>query len=156
MLLRSYKHFPKNYKAKETFFKDPIYEEFLKRMKKINPNWRSLPAMRREIEDIALDLGFSKHPLDYELGATSIKGKKRDIGYNIQLGHQAFFLADMVKFQHLYNNNEINEVIYICLDEYSVSESYSSSVVCFEKSLKFIKVFDEIFKFPIYFMVIMK
>ena len=112
--------------------------------------------MRREIEDIALDLGFSKHPLDYELGAISIKGKKRNIGYNIQLGHQTFFLADMVKFQHLYNNNEINEVIYICLDEYSVSESYSSSVVCFEKSLKFIKVFDEIFKFPIYFMVITK
>ena len=55
----------------------------------------------------------------------------------------------MVHFQHLYNKQEIKEVLYICFSENAVVKSYSSNLVSFESSLESIKIIKGINVAPI-------
>ena len=138
-------------------FKDEIYEKFEDQLKHLKPSWNHIPTIKNDIQNIATELGFIKnYPVEPGVIGASIKAKYKKIGCNVQLGNKAFFLVDLVNFQHLYNKNEINEVLYICFSEYAVSKSYSSSLVTFEKSLELIKVFKGIFCVPIYFISLMR
>lgn len=138
-------------------FQDEIYKNFEGELRNLKPTWNHIPTIKNDIQNIAKDLGFiSNYPVEPGVIGTSIKGKYKEIGYNIQLGHKAFFLVDLVNFQHLCNKKEINEVLYICFSEYAVSKSYSSNLVTFEKSLELIKVFKGIFSIPIYFISLMR
>ena len=74
----------------------------------------------------------------------------------MQFGNKEFFLGDMIKFQHLYNQRRINEALYICMTKEAVKQSYSTSLVTLEESVQLIKVFSKIFTFPIYFLGIDK
>ena len=77
---------------------------------------------------------------------------KTHFGYNVQYGNKEFFLGDMIKFQHLYNQKRINEVLYVCMTKEAVRQSYSGSLVTLEESMQLIEVFSKIFTFPVYFI----
>lgn len=135
-------------------FTNEIYKNFEKKLSELKPDWNHIPSIRQDIENIALDLGFVMgFPVEKGM---KIKGKYKNIGFNVQLGNKAFLFQDLVKFQHLYNQNIINEALYICMSEYADKTSYSSSLVTFEKSVELVRVFKGIFNIPIYFISLMR
>jgi mRNA-degrading endonuclease RelE of RelBE toxin-antitoxin system len=143
-------------KITSDIFIDPIYKNFEKELKKIPERWDSIPIMKESIEKMANRLGFVKgQSVDYRLG-TKVKGIYDKIGFNVQFGNKAFFQVDLVNFQHLYNRNLIDEVLYVCLSKEAEQQSYSSSLVNLDKCINICKVFDGIFTFPIYFIEIQR
>ena len=138
-------------------FQDEIYKKFENELKSLEPTWNHIPSLKEDIQNIAKDLGFVRgYPVELGVTRASIQFKFKKIGCNVQLGHKTFFLKDMVHFQHLYNKQEIKEVLYICFSENAVVKSYSSNLVSFESSLESIKVFKGIFNVPIYFISLMR
>tara|TARA_B100001059_G_C17404574_1_gene365416 strand:+ start:60 stop:533 length:474 start_codon:yes stop_codon:yes gene_type:complete len=138
-------------------FQDEIYEKFENELKLLKPTWNHIPSIKADIQNIARDLGFiGRYPVELGVLGERIKFKYKKIGCNVQLGHKTFFLKDLVHFQHLYNKQEINEVLYICFSEHAVAKSYSSNLVSFERSLESIKVFKGIFNVPVYFISLMR
>ena len=138
-------------------FQDEMYEKFENELKLLKPTWNHIPSIKEDIQNIADYLGFMRnYPVERGVIGASIKGKYKNIGFNVQLGNKASYLVDLVNFQHLYNKKEINEVLYICLSEHAVKKSYSSSLVSFEKSMELSKVFKGIFTVPIYFISLMR
>ena len=139
---------------KEQQLSHEIYSKFQKRLENMEPTWHNIPRFREDIETIASSLGFlSKIPIDADRRTRkTIKGQYQDIGYNVQFGNKEFFLGDMIKFQHLYNQERINEVLYVCMTKEAVRQSYSGSLVTLEESMQLIEVFSKIFTFPVYFI----
>lgn len=135
-----------------------IYLKFQKKIEDMEPIWHNIPVFKKNIEIIASSLGFlPKIPIDVDRNTLkTIKGQYQDIGYSVQFGNKEFFLGDMIKFQHLYNQRRINEALYICMTKEAVKQSYSTSLVTLEESVQLIKVFSKIFTFPIYFLGIDK
>ena len=152
MLISSETYTPKN--IAQDCFTDEIYRDFEKKLSELKPDWNHIPSIRQDIENIALDLGFiMRFPVEKGM---SMKGKYKNIGFNVQLGHKSFLFQDLVKFQHAFNQNIISEALYICMSEYADKKSYSSNLVTFEKSLELVRVFKGIFNIPIYFISLMR
>jgi len=156
MLIYSEKYIDDNLND-TNLFQDEIYKKFENELKSLKPTWNHIPSLKEDIQNIAYDLGFMRnYPVEKGVIGARIKGKYKNIGFNTQLGNKAFFLVDLVNFQHLYNKKEINEVLYICFSEHAVAKSYSGSLVTFEKCLELSKVFKGIFNVPIYFISLMR